>query len=68
MLDLAKKPERSLILLSATPHSGVESSFQSLLGLLRPDFRFLSLAALSEAQMGLLAKHFVQRQIGRAHV
>jgi len=62
LLDLAKKPERSLILLSATPHSGVESSFQSLLGLLRPDFRFLSLSALSETQMGLLAKHFVQRR------
>jgi superfamily II DNA or RNA helicase len=67
LLDLAKKPERSLILLSATPHSGVESSFQSLLGLLRPDFRFLSLAALSEAQMGLLAKHFVQRRRADVH-
>jgi len=62
LLDLAKKPDRSLILLSATPHSGVESSFQSLLGLLRPDFRFLSLAALSEAQMATLARHFVQRR------
>jgi len=62
LLDVAKKPERSLILLSATPHSGVESSFQSLLGLLRPDFRFLSLSALSEGQTALLARHFVQRR------
>ena len=62
LLDLAKKPERSLILLSATPHSGVESSFQSLLGLLRPDFRFLSLSTLSEGHMALLARHFVQRR------
>ena len=62
LLDVAKKPERNLILLSATPHSGVESSFQSLLGLLRPDFRFLSLSALSEGQTALLARHFVQRR------
>ncbi len=62
LLDVAKKPERNLILLSATPHSGVESSFQSLLGLLRPDFRFLSLSALSEGQTILLARHFVQRR------
>lgn len=62
LLDVAKKPERNLILLSATPHSGVESSFQSLLGLLRPDFRFISLSALSEGQTALLARHFVQRR------
>lgn len=60
--DLAKKPERSLILLTATPHSGVESSFQSLLGLLRPDFSLLSLSALSDVQMGILARYFVQRR------
>ncbi len=62
LLDLARKPDRHLILLTATPHSGVESSFQSLLGLLRPDFRFLSLSDLSEAQTALLARHFVQRR------
>jgi superfamily II DNA or RNA helicase len=62
LVEIAKKHDRSLILLSATPHSGVESSFQSLLGLLRPDFRFLSLSALSEGQTTLLARHFVQRR------
>jgi len=34
--QVAKDPNRHLILLTATPHSGVESAFQSLLGLLDP--------------------------------
>jgi len=62
LLELAKKPERNLVLLSATPHSGVESSFRSLLGLLQPEFRQFSLSGLSEAQTAQLAQHFVQRR------
>jgi len=60
--ELAKKPDRHLILLTATPHSGIESSFRSLLGLLRPDFRLFTLADLSEEQTDRLARHFVQRR------
>lgn len=36
--DLAADPSRHLILCTATPHSGVEESFRSLLGLLAPEF------------------------------
>lgn len=36
--DLAGDPSRHLILCTATPHSGVEESFRSLLGLLAPEF------------------------------
>src|SRR5208283_3444537 len=36
--DLAKSPKRHLVLLTATPHSGVQEAFQSLLSLLREDF------------------------------
>ena len=36
--DLAKDPNRHVILTTATPHSGIEESFRSLLGLLNPDF------------------------------
>ncbi len=62
LLDLARQATRHLILLSATPHSGVESSFQSLLGLLQPGFRLFSLSSLTEKQTATLAQHFVQRR------
>ena len=34
--DLAKDPNRHIILVTATPHSGIEESFRSLLGDPRP--------------------------------
>ena len=34
--EIAANPDRHVILLTATPHSGVESAFRSLLALLRP--------------------------------
>jgi superfamily II DNA or RNA helicase len=36
--DLASAAERHLLLVTATPHSGIEESFRSLLGLLDPSF------------------------------
>jgi superfamily II DNA or RNA helicase len=60
--DLARDPSRHLILLTATPHSGVEEGFRSLLELLQDDFRFLDLSALKEAERSQLARHFVQRR------
>jgi len=60
--EVAKEPARQLILLSATPHSGVEDSFRSLLGLLKEDFGRLDLKNLTENQRRGLAKHLVQRR------
>ncbi len=34
---LAKDPNRHIILITATPHNGVEESFRALLGLLKPE-------------------------------
>jgi superfamily II DNA or RNA helicase len=62
LVRLAQKPDRHLLLLTATPHSGIESSFLSLLGLLRPDFRNLNLTAMPQEQRVELARHFVQRR------
>ena len=36
--DLARDPNRQILLVTATPHSGIEESFRSLLGLLDPMF------------------------------
>ncbi|BAM01921.1 helicase-related protein [Caldilinea aerophila] len=58
---VAEEPNRHLILLTATPHSGVESAFQSLLGLLDPRFAEWELHDLSENRLRELARHFVQR-------
>jgi superfamily II DNA or RNA helicase len=59
--EVAKKADRHLILLTATPHSGIEDAFRSLLGLLRPEFAEWNVAQLEETQRIVLARHFVQR-------
>ena len=60
-------PERSMVFLTATPHSGDDTAFHNLLGLLDP--RFAKLAEMTEgsARTSLrdkLAAHFVQRRRG----
>jgi superfamily II DNA or RNA helicase len=59
---IAHKPNQQLILLTATPHSGKPEEFQSLLGLLDPDFETLDLPNSNQNQRRDLAKHFVQRK------
>ncbi|MFH1633750.1 MAG: helicase-related protein, partial [Chloroflexota bacterium] len=62
---LAERPSRHMILVTATPHSGKEDAFRSLLGFLNPAFK-----ALPEELSGpenrknrrWLAQHFVQRR------
>jgi superfamily II DNA or RNA helicase len=60
--DLAERADRHMVLLTATPHSGIEDAFRSILGLLRKEFAKFDLEHLSESQRRLLAKHFVQRR------
>ena len=60
--ELAAKPERHLILLTATPHSGIEGSFNSLIGLLNREFELLDLNQLDEKDRDKLARHFIQRR------
>ncbi len=59
--DIADKENQHLILLTATPHSGVESRFRSLLSLLDPKFADWDTTALTDPQRAHLACHFVQR-------
>ncbi len=60
--ELSRRPERHLILLTATPHSGFEDSFLSLLGFLKPELEHLNLERLTEADRDMLARHFIQRR------
>ncbi len=62
--EVARDPRRHLILLTATPHSGIEDAFRSLLGLLHPAFTQWDLSHLTEKQRVQLARHFVQRTRG----
>jgi superfamily II DNA or RNA helicase len=59
---IAAKPNKHLVMLTGTPHSGKPEEFQSLLGLLRPDFEALDLPTSTPAQRKTLAQHFVQRK------
>ncbi|MEI7899633.1 MAG: SNF2-related protein [bacterium] len=60
--QIAAKPGQHLVLLTATPHSGKPEEFQSLLGLIRPDFEALDLPSSTQAERRDLARHFVQRK------
>jgi superfamily II DNA or RNA helicase len=59
---IASKPEQNLVMLTATPHSGKPEEFQSLLGLLKPEFEALDVAQASQSERRELAKHFIQRK------
>lgn len=59
---IAAKPKQHLVLLTATPHSGKPEEFQSLLGLLKPEFESVDLPTSTQAQRRELAQHFIQRK------
>lgn len=64
---LAGDSERHLLLVSATPHSGKEEAFRSLLKLLRPEFEHLpeDMTGKENAEnRRAVAAHFVQRRRG----
>jgi len=64
---LSELQSRHIVLVTATPHSGNEEAFRSLLGLLRPEFAHLpaDLAGPAhEATRRQLAQHLVQRRRG----
>jgi superfamily II DNA or RNA helicase len=62
--DLVRDEARHLVLLTATPHSGDETAFYHLLGLLNPDLANLEDAGEGEREnlRERLARHFVQRR------
>jgi superfamily II DNA or RNA helicase len=64
---LADDLDRHLVLVTATPHSGKEEAFRSLLGMLNPNFADLPDDLTGTENEGLrreLARYFVQRRRG----
>ncbi len=62
---ISERPERHLLLVTATPHSGNEDAFRSLLGLLSAEFQNLPSDLDREERRPLrqrLARHLVQRR------
>ena len=63
---LAEKPERHLLLVTATPHSGKEEAFRALLALLNPETLLIcprtSLGQITSITAGHVARYFVQRR------
>lgn len=61
------EPRRGMVLLTATPHSGDDTAFHNLLGLLDPRFAELAETPEGEIRRALreeLSRHFVQRRRG----
>jgi superfamily II DNA or RNA helicase len=64
---LAKNPDRHMILVTATPHSGKEYAFRSLLSFINPKFSELPEDLSGEENLRNrreLAQHFIQRRRG----
>ncbi len=57
---LARDPDRRMVLLTATPHSGDEEAFARLLSLIEPSFASMSFEDTRYRER--LARHFVQRR------
>ncbi|MFW5687572.1 MAG: helicase-related protein, partial [Bacteroidota bacterium] len=60
--DIAKNPQQHLVMLTATPHSGKQEEFQSLMGLLKHDFESIDITNTDDQNRKTIAEHFVQRR------
>lgn len=60
--DIAKKDSQHFIMLTATPHSGKDAEFQSLLGLLNPEFEQYDLQSIDQSKRRKIANHFILRK------
>jgi superfamily II DNA or RNA helicase len=60
--DLADRPRQHVVLLSATPHSGKDDEFLSLLGLLNAQLERVDLQEAGKKEREQIAHHFIQRK------
>ena len=59
---IAKNDQQHLLLLTATPHSGKDGEFKSLLGLVNPEFETYDFSNLETSEKRKVASHFIQRK------
>jgi SNF2 family DNA or RNA helicase len=59
---IAAKEQQHLVLLTATPHSGKDGEFKSLLGLVNPEFESYNFSDLTTSEKRKVAAHFIQRK------
>ena len=59
---IAKNNQQHLLLLTATPHSGKDGEFKSLLGLVNPEFETYDFTDLETSEKRKVAAHFIQRK------
>jgi SNF2 family DNA or RNA helicase len=59
---IAQNKHQHLLLLTATPHSGKDGEFKSLLGLVNPEFEFYDFSNLQTSEKRKVATHFIQRK------
>ena len=57
-----KNPDRNILMLTATPHSGKDSEFLSLLGIINREFGTYNFANFNQNEKSKIAKQFIQRK------
>ncbi|MFN8261882.1 MAG: helicase-related protein [Chitinophagales bacterium] len=62
LYDIAQDQRKNILLLTATPHSGKDGEFTSLLGLLKPEFGELDFVNIEQKEKRKLAGYFIQRK------
>jgi len=60
--QVAAKEPQHLVLLTATPHSGKDGEFKSLLGLVNSEFECYNFSDLATSEKRKVAAHFIQRK------
>lgn len=60
--QISKKNTHHIVMLTATPHSGKDGEFKSLLGLINPNFENYELDNLTTSEKRSIASHFIQRK------
>ena len=60
--EIAADEHRHLLMLTATPHSGKNEEFQSLVGLLKPEFEHYDFDGLEQNKRRRIAGYFIQRK------
>lgn len=60
--QIAQKDDKHILLLTATPHSGKDGEFKSLLGLANKEFEIYDFSDLTVSEKRKVASHFIQRK------